>query len=29
VFRPKKGSCQQITAHIEEIEPPEAIKVVS
>jgi hypothetical protein len=26
--RPRKGSCHQITAHIEEIEPPEAIKVV-
>jgi hypothetical protein len=29
LFRPKKGSCHQITAHIEEIEPPKAIKVVS
>jgi hypothetical protein len=27
--RPRKGSYHQITAHIEEIEPPEAIKVVS
>jgi hypothetical protein len=26
---PRKGSCNQITAHIEEIEPSEAIKVVS
>jgi hypothetical protein len=26
---PRKGSCHQIIAHIEEIEPPEAIKVVS
>jgi hypothetical protein len=29
LFGPKKGSCHQITSHIEEIEPPEAIKVVS
>jgi hypothetical protein len=29
LFGPKKGSCHQITAHIDEIEPPEAIKVVS
>jgi hypothetical protein len=27
--RPRKGSCHQITIHIEEIEPSEAIKVVS
>jgi hypothetical protein len=27
--RPRTGSCHQITAHIEEIEPSEAIKVVS
>jgi hypothetical protein len=27
--RPRKGSCHQITTHIEEIEPSEAIKVVS
>jgi hypothetical protein len=26
---PRKGSCHQVTAHVEEIEPPEAIKVVS
>jgi hypothetical protein len=26
---PRKGRCHQITAHIEEIEPSEAIKVVS
>jgi hypothetical protein len=26
---PRKGSCHQITAHIEEIEPPKAINVVS
>jgi hypothetical protein len=26
---PRKGSCHQVTAHIEEIEPSEAIKVVS
>jgi hypothetical protein len=29
LFGPKKGSCHQINAHIEEIEPTEAIKVVS
>jgi hypothetical protein len=29
LFGPKKGSCHQITSHIEEIEPPKAIKVVS
>jgi hypothetical protein len=27
--RPRKGSCHQITAHIEEIKPSEAIKVVT
>jgi hypothetical protein len=27
--RPQKGSCHQVTAHIEEIEPSEAINVVS
>jgi hypothetical protein len=27
--RPRKGSCHQVTAHIEEIEPSEAISVVS
>jgi hypothetical protein len=27
--RPRKRSCHQITAHIEEVNPPEAIKVVS
>ena len=27
--RPRKGSCHQVTAHIEEIEPSEAINVVS
>jgi hypothetical protein len=26
---PSKGSCHQITTHIEEIEPSEAIKIVS
>jgi hypothetical protein len=26
---PRKGSCHQVTAHIEEIKPSEAIKVVS
>jgi hypothetical protein len=26
--RPRKGSCHQVTAHIEEIEPSEAISVV-
>jgi hypothetical protein len=29
LFRPKKGSCHQITTHIEEVNPPKAIKVVS
>jgi hypothetical protein len=28
LFGPKKGSCHQISAHIEEIEPSKAIKVV-
>jgi hypothetical protein len=28
LFGPNKGSCHQITAHIEEINPPEAIRVV-
>jgi hypothetical protein len=27
--RPRKGSCHQVTAHIKEIEPSEAINVVS
>jgi hypothetical protein len=27
--RPRKGSCHQVTAHIEEFEPLEAINVVS
>jgi hypothetical protein len=27
--RPRKGSCHQVTTHIEEIEPSEAINVVS
>jgi hypothetical protein len=27
--RPRKGSCQQVIAHIEEIKPSEAINVVS
>jgi hypothetical protein len=27
--RPREGSCHQVTAHIEEIEPSEAINVVS
>jgi hypothetical protein len=27
--RPRKGSCHQVTAHIEEIEPSEAINIVS
>jgi hypothetical protein len=27
--RPRKGSCHQLTAHTEEIEPSEAINVVS
>jgi hypothetical protein len=26
---PRKGSCHQITSHIEEVNPPEAIRVVS
>jgi hypothetical protein len=26
---PRKGSCHQVTTHIEEIEPSEAINVVS
>ena len=26
---PRKGSCHQVTAHIEEIKPSEAINVVS
>jgi hypothetical protein len=26
--RPRKGSCHQVTAHIEEIKPTEAINVV-
>jgi hypothetical protein len=29
LFVPRKGSCHQITAHIEEVNPPKAIKVVS
>jgi hypothetical protein len=29
LFGPRKGSCHQITAHIEEVNPPEAIRVVS
>jgi hypothetical protein len=27
--RPREGSCHQVTAHIEEIKPSEAINVVS
>jgi hypothetical protein len=29
LFGPRKGSCHQITAHIEEVNPQEAIRVVS
>jgi hypothetical protein len=29
LFEPRKGGCHQITAHIEEVNPSEAIKVVS
>jgi hypothetical protein len=29
LFVPRKGSCHQITDHIEEVNPPKAIKVVS
>jgi hypothetical protein len=28
LFGPRKGSCHQITAHIEEVNQPEAIRVV-